>query len=146
MEIAIGKGLVGLAYSLLVAGVLLALNNNFVGNWLLTLLAVVLGALFTVGVGLLSGIALKVMHQVYSIASVIMLGLLLPTFVGMFGLPQPFNLLLYLFPTYYLNQLLIISSTGSATLSNTAPRLAALAVSVVLTFAAVIWMLRRERK
>ncbi|MBN1427452.1 MAG: ABC transporter permease [Anaerolineae bacterium] len=145
MEITAGKGLVGLVYSLLVAGLLLALNNGFVGNWQVTLLTVVLGALFTTGIGLLIGMALKILQQVYTVSSVVMLVLIFPTMVSIFGLPEPFSAILYLFPTYYLNQLLIISLSGSATLSNIAPRLTILAVSVFLVFFAVIWMLHRER-
>ena len=87
-DVVVGKGLVGLFYALLVAVILLLLNDGFGGNVVITFLAVVLGSIFLVQVGLLMGAAFKAINQVNSWSSIVMIVLMLP---GMFGdfLPPP---------------------------------------------------------
>ena len=54
-EIIAGKALTGVVYTRLIAGLLLGINRQSIQNWPLTLLTVVLGLLFVVGVGLVIG-------------------------------------------------------------------------------------------
>lgn len=52
-EIVAGKALTGVVYSVLIAGLLLGINRQLVGNWLLTSLTILLGLVFVVAIGLL---------------------------------------------------------------------------------------------
>ncbi|MFZ6026399.1 MAG: ABC transporter permease [Chloroflexota bacterium] len=146
LEVTAGKAIVGMIYSLLVAGILLAMSDGFAGNWPFTVLAVILGALFIVNVGLLMGTAFKVMNQVNAFSSFVMLLLIFPSWMGMFALPEPLAVLVNFVPTYYIAKIATLAIAGNATFANTASYLAILAVCVVAAFAGVTWALRRERK
>lgn len=145
-EVAAGKAIVGMIYSLLTGSILLVLNNGFAGQWLITILATVLGALFLVGVGLLMGTAFKVMNQVNIFSSVVMLAMLVPSWVGIFTLPEPMMILIKIIPTYYVSKVATLALDSKATLANTALGLSVLAVGIAFVYAAVVWILRRERK
>jgi len=54
-EVIAGKALTGVVYSALIAGVLLALNRQMIGNWPLTMLTILLGLLLVVAIGLFMG-------------------------------------------------------------------------------------------
>jgi hypothetical protein len=49
-------------------------------------------------------------------------------------------------PTFYISKVASLALAGKATLANTATSLAILVACVIVVFAAVVWMLRRERK
>jgi ABC-2 type transport system permease protein len=146
-DLVIGKALVGLFYALLIALLLLLLNKGFAGNAAVTLLAVVLGALFLVFVGLLMGAVFSTITQVNTWSSIVMLALLIP---AMFILPPqppaPISTITRLIPTSYMADAISIGLSGKATLSNVGLDLLVLAVATVLILAAVLWALRRERQ
>jgi ABC-2 type transport system permease protein len=147
VDVVMGKGLVGLIYALVVAVVLMALNKGFVGNVLVTSLALLLGAVFLVQLGLLMGAMFKTVNQVNSWSSIVMLALLLP---GMFSdaflpPPEPLPTILGFIPTSYMANAITQGMANSATASSAALNLGVLAVSAVVAFVAVIWFLRRER-
>lgn len=145
-EVVAGKAIVGMIYSLLVGGILLALNDGFNGVWPLTLAAILLGSLFIVSVGLLMGSLFKVMHQVNIASSLLMLVMIIPSWVGIFSMPAPFDQLLGIIPTYYLSEVVKLALAGTATLANTWSSLAILAGGTGLVFVAIVWALRREQK
>jgi len=147
VDVVIGKGLVGLFYALLVAVILMAMNNGFTGNVLVTSLALILGSIFLVLVGLLMGAAFKTLSQVNSWSSIVMIGLMLP---GMFGdfltPPEPIPTIMKFVPTSYMARAVSQGMAGTITVSSAAVNLGTLAIASVLAFAAVIWFLRRERQ
>lgn len=146
-DVVIGKALVGIFYTLLVSTVLMALNDGFVGNVVLTALALLLGSMFVVQVGLLMGAALKTTAQVNSWSSIVMLLLILP---GMFGdflpPPEPIPSIMKAIPTHYMALLVSQGMADSATLTSALVNLGVLAVAAGVAFAGVIWFLRRERQ
>jgi ABC-2 type transport system permease protein len=146
VDVAAGKAIVGLIYSLLTGIILLVLNNGFAGQWPVTLLAAFLGAMFLVGLGLLMGTAFKTMSQVNIFSSVVMLSMLLPSWVSIFTLPEPLMAAIQLVPTFYVSKIATLALASKATLGNIAPGLSALGISIVIAYAAVVWLLRRERK
>ena len=105
-EIAAGKAVTGLAYSLLSAGVLLLLNQGVSGNWPVTFLAVVLGALFLVMAGLLMGSLLHTMMQINTWSTIVMMVLLAPTWLSVLQPPAPIDTIIRLVPTFYLTEIL----------------------------------------
>jgi ABC-2 type transport system permease protein len=72
-EIIAGKALTGVVYTLLIAGLLLGINRQHIQNWPLTLLTIVLGLLFVVGVGLVIGSLLNNTMQVNTWASLVLI-------------------------------------------------------------------------
>src|SRR5688500_7769444 len=79
-EIIAGKALTGVAYSLLIAGLLLAINRQLIGNWPLTLLTSLFGLLFVVAIGLLMGSLFQNTMQVSTWAGLVIFVLLTPGF------------------------------------------------------------------
>src|SRR6185369_1617372 len=104
-EIIAGKALTGVVYTLLIAGLLLGLNRKFIHNWPLTVLTIVVGLLFVVGVGLVVGSLLKNTMQVNTWASVVLIVLMAPSFPSL-GITAWFDRAMRFIPTYYLTEAL----------------------------------------
>src|SRR4030042_2211924 len=143
-EIAAGKAVTGLVYSLLSAGMLILLNKGISGNWPVTLLAVVLGALFLVMAGLLMGTLLHTMMQINTWSTIVMMVLLAPSWLSVLQPPALIDRIIRLIPTFYLVELLNQSLTGTVTLSAAAWRAGLIAVSTLVMFGIVIWVMRRQ--
>jgi ABC-2 type transport system permease protein len=145
-EVVVGKALAGLFYSLLTAGVLIGMNRGWAGDWPVTILVLLLGSLFLIAVGLLVGGLLRTTMQVNTWASIVMLALMSPSWFTIVSLPAPVDVALRLTPTYYLTQALGLALAGEASLARVGGHLAILLGSVIVAFAAVVWMLRREER
>jgi ABC-2 type transport system permease protein len=145
-EVVAGKGIVGLVYCVVISGILLGLNDGFAGNWPVTLIATLLGSLFLIGVGLLMGGVFRNIQQVNTWSSIVMLVAIMPSWVGIFGLPEPYSLILNAIPTNYFTRPLNLALTGKATSGAVWVDLAILTGCVIAAFAAVVWTLKRERK
>lgn len=143
-EVVAGKALTGLVYSLLIAGILVTLNQGWVGDWSVALLAVLLGALFMVAVGLLMGSAFRTTMQVNTWSSIVMLVLMVPSWLTVLQMPTALEAAVRLIPTHYLVEVLKLALAGEASLVRVWDDLALLLGSVVFAFAAVVWVLRRE--
>jgi ABC-2 type transport system permease protein len=143
-EIAAGKALTGLAYSLLSAGTLLLLNKGFSGNWPATVLAVILGALFLVMIGLLMGTVLHTMMQINTWSTIVMMLLLAPSWLSVLQPPVVIDRLIHLVPTYYLVEILNQSLLGEVTPAGGALRLGLLALCTMVMFGIVIGVMRRQ--
>ena len=141
-EIVAGKALTGIAYTLLIAGLLLVINRQLVGNWLLTLLSISLGLIFVVSIGLFMGSLLNNIMQVNTWASAVLIVLLAPSFPSL-GVPASVETAMRLIPTYYLSEALKLSLAGSAS-SRIWGHLAVVLVCSVIAFSAATWALRRE--
>jgi ABC-type multidrug transport system permease subunit len=139
-----GKALTGLAYSAVGAGTMILLNRGWMGDWPVTFLAVFVGALFLVAVGLLMGSVFQTMMQVNTWSSIIMLIILSPTWFTVFQLPAALNTFVQIIPTYYLADLLNRSLSGNLAWSPVATDFGVLLGSLILTFGLVIWILRRQ--
>jgi ABC-2 type transport system permease protein len=103
-EIALGKALVGLFYGLLLSTILIVLGQGWRGNWGLTGLIILLGALFMITVGLLLGSLIRTSGQLAIWASLVTLLLMVPSWLWLpvFTLPAPMRFVFRLLPTYYL--------------------------------------------
>ena len=142
-EIVAGKALTGVVYSLLIAGVILALNHKLVGNWPLTLLTLLLGLLFVVAVGLFMGSLFQNTMQINTWASLVLMVLLAPSFPTP-GLSATLETASRLIPTYYFVEALKLSLAGTAS----APlwkNLAVILGCTVLALFAATWGLRRQQ-
>lgn len=142
-EIVAGKALTGVAYTVVIAGLLLITNRQLVGNWLLTSLSILLGLVFVVSIGLFMGSLLTNVMQVNTWASSVLIVLLAPSFPSL-GLPAAVDTAMRLIPTYYLTEALKLSLSGS-TSTRIWTHLAVVLVSSVVAFAAATWALRRTQ-
>ena len=141
-EIIAGKALTGVVYTLLIAGVLLGINRKFIQNWPLTLLTIVLGLLFVVGVGLVIGSLLNNTMQVNTWAGLILIVLLAPSFPSI-AISTWFDSGMRVIPTYYLTEALKLSMAGAAS-SRLWMYLAVLLGCTVIIFFAAGWALHRR--
>jgi ABC-2 type transport system permease protein len=141
-EIIVGKALTGVVYSLLIAALLLGINRQVIKNWPLTLLTVLLGLLFVVGVGLVLGSLLKDTMQVNTWASIVLMILLAPSFPSL-GITGWFETAMRLVPTYYLTEALRLSMGGNATSQLWTYWVVLLGCTLVV-FSGAAWALRRS--
>jgi ABC-2 type transport system permease protein len=142
-EIIAGKALTGVVYTLLIASLLLGINRRFVQNWPLTLLTIVLGLLFVVGVGLVIGSLLKNTMQVNTWAGLVLIILLVPSFPSI-GITAWFDKAMRFIPTYYLTEALKISMAGTAS-TKFWIYLAVLSGCTFIVYFAAAWALHRRR-
>ena len=142
-EIVAGKALTGVAYTLLIAGLLLFLNRQVVGNWLLMGLSILLGMVFVVAVGLFLGSLLNNTMQVNTWAGTVLIVLMAPSFPS-FGLPAALDTAMRFVPTYYLTRALELSLTENPT-SRVWGHLAVVLACTVIAFTAAVWALRRRQ-
>lgn len=143
-DIAAGKALAGMCYAMIAALIILTLNEGWQGQWLLTLLAAVLGALFIIFIGLLMGSWFNTTNQVNTWSSIILLLLLIPSWAGMLQLPAALEAIFRFIPTYYLGEVITLAVSSQATWDNVALSLLVMSLSTVVAFALVVWRIQRE--
>lgn len=146
VEVTLAKALVGLVYSALISGILLVLNHGWEGSWPITLLALFLGAVFIVELGLLMGSLFRNTHQVNTWASIVMMALIIPSWAGAFGPETILSKTMMLIPTYYLSDAIGLALAGEATIQTVWLDLTVLAGAALLVFVAVVWTLKRARQ
>jgi ABC-2 type transport system permease protein len=144
-DITIGKALAGMVYCLVAMAVVLAFSYSNVVSWGIVTLAVLVGAILAVGVGLLMGSAFETAQQVgaWSIAPIILL--MAPVMLATLGnLPAALESVLPWTPTMALANLFLLSFSGSATLARALPNLVLMLAWALPLYAAVIWLVRRS--
>lgn len=144
-DITAGKAVAGIVYCLVAMAVVLAFNySNFVG-WGIVVLAVLVGALLAVGVGLLMGSAFETAQQVGAWSFIPILLLMVPVMLAMMGnLPPTLASVLPWTPTIALGNLFLLSFSGNPTLARALPDLALVLAWSLPLYAAVIWIVRRS--
>jgi ABC-2 type transport system permease protein len=142
-EIVAGKALTGVVYSLLIAGMILALNHKLVGNWPLTVLTLLSGLLFVVAIGLFMGSLFQNTMQVNTWASLVLMVLIAPSF-PMPGLSATLEIAARLIPTYYFVEALKLSLAGTASAQLWRNLAVVLGCTLLALFAAT-WGLRRQQ-
>ena len=145
-DIVVGKSLVGFTYNLAITAIVVSLNYGWKGNWDITLLALLLGSLFAVPVGLLLGALFNNAIQLNTWGTVPVMILLVPSFIpGGQALSPILRTVLQLIPTYYLVDTLNLSLAGEASIAKVWGNLAMLLGSTVITFTVAVLALRQER-
>jgi ABC-2 type transport system permease protein len=139
-DITLGKALAGMAYCLTAMAVVLAFNLSSVVGWGIAALAVLVGAIFAVGVGLLLGTIFETAQQVGAWMIVPILTLMAPVLFAMLGnLPPILDLLLPWLPTIALGNLFLLSLSADATLVRALPDLALVLGWTLPLYTTVIW-------
>jgi ABC-2 type transport system permease protein len=144
-DIVIGKALAGMVYCLVAMAVVLAFNHANVAGWGVAILAVLMGAILAVGVGLLMGTLFETAQQVGAWMIVPIVALMAPSLLATFGnVPPPLAASLPWLPTLALGDLFLLSFSGSATLARAVPDLALVLAWTLPLYVAVIWIVRRS--
>jgi ABC-type Na+ efflux pump permease subunit len=144
-DITIGKAAAGIAFCLTAMAVVLAFNYSTVVDWRLVTLAVLVGAFFAVGVGLLMGTTFETAQQMGAWMILPIAALTAPIMLAMVGnLPAVLESLLPWLPTMALEDLFLLSFSGSATLARAVPDLALVLAWTLPLYAGVIWIVRRS--
>ena len=141
-EIIAGKALTGAVYTLLIAGLLLGINGRHIQSWPLTLLVIVVGMFFVVGVGLVVGSLLNNTMQVNTWASFVLIILLAPSFPSL-GITAWFDKAMRFIPTYYLSEALKLAMAGTVS-KQLWVYLAVLLGCTFVVFFAAAWALHRR--
>ena len=142
----IGKSLVGLFYSLIASSLVLLLSWRWVMHWEIVLLAIVLGGLSAVSVGLLVGLLVDNPTNVNMFVSVLLAVFLLPMYLWTSLAPKlsPFLQLIWeLFPSIAMYKLVRLSFTATADMRLFWMNTAILLAWTVGILALVAWRIRR---
>lgn len=144
-QIVISKAATSLLYCLIGAALTLALNRAFILQWSVAVMAVAVGSLFTIALGLLLGTLLETKQQISTVTFILYQPLLLPVVAAMFTdlLPDTLLRILNLIPTVALGKLFRTLPLGEVGFSQVGPELAYITGCALLTLAAVAWLVRR---
>jgi ABC-2 type transport system permease protein len=116
LEVIMAKTLFGLFLGLVLGVIILALNSSLTGGLYLVLLFLILGTLFTVGLGLIGGVLMKNITDLITRMKIVGLFLWFPALVLLFpSIPQWLGMF---FPTYYFVHPILAVTQDGATLSD----------------------------
>lgn len=143
--ITIGKALAGLVYALIGAGIVMVLYTPIILNWPLAILAVLIGSIFVVIIGLILGTLFENGQQLQIVAWVLiipfMLGYILSLESAFF--PDIVGKILAWNPTVAISRLLMTSMVQEMPWLNWMADLLYLAVISLGLAGIVIWLIRR---
>jgi len=144
-QVVLGKAITGLVLCLVAAAAWAAFSLAWIVHWVPLLLGAVLGALFTVSVGLVIGGLCEQRQQLTLWGFVLMQPLLLgPAFGQLDFVPVGIRQALSWIPTTPLAKVLSAAFGARAPLAEYAPELALLAAYAGLALALAGWVLRRS--
>jgi len=145
-QIVIGKALAGLFYCFIVAAVMLSFNVPLITHWEVLIPAIILGALFSVALGLLLGNILNLKQQLNLWFIILLQPLVIPVFLSMLTdvLPETFFKVIQWIPTVALAKALQRGFSAEAPLETYGPALAYVAIFTLLVFGLAAWVLRRS--
>jgi ABC-2 type transport system permease protein len=146
-DVAIGKVLVGMLYSLLTALIVMSLNNGFVGAVVFSVAVIVLASLALTLIGLLIGGLIDNMSTLNTWGGFIMLPLILPGMLA--GIPLDnlspvLSMPLQIIPTFQMARGFAFALSGDG--AKVWLSLLILAVECLVLFAAVLWSMRRRER
>ena len=145
-QVVAGKALAGFFYCLLAAAMVLIVNASIVIHWWLAILAVLCGALFPIGLGLLFGVLFEVRQQLTLWGFLSLQVLLIPAFLVMLEGLVPADLIAVLrwVPTAALGKVFRVACSLQAPPAEFLPEVAVLLGSGALMLAIVAWFVRRS--
>jgi ABC-type transport system involved in multi-copper enzyme maturation permease subunit len=145
-QIVVSKALTGLFYCLTAGLILLVVNKSIVVNWWLAIIALVLGSLFGVALGLLLGAALERPQQLRLWAFIAIQPIIFTLFLPIFGDMLPEGVLEFLrwTPMVVWSTVIRASFAESTPLSHIGLELALLVGYVLLLLALAIWFVSRS--
>ncbi len=145
-QLVTGKALAGVVYCLVAAAVVMLFNFRYIVHWDLAILAILLGGALAVMLGLLVGILIDNQASLGMWMGMILVILVGPSVVMGFGsakLPAGVASFLSWTPGVAFNDLLKASMYGAVSTALVVKDAGTLAAAALLSFALVIWRVRR---
>ena len=146
IQIFAGKALAGVFYCLVAAGAILLFDAKWIVRWDLMLLAIVLGSLFTVTLGLLVGSIVDRASNISAWAGLILVLLMVPTFIQNFissSWPVWLQTSIPWIPSAALVNLTQLSMSKPVPIASLGVALASLSFGIIAVCAVFVWRLRR---
>jgi ABC-2 type transport system permease protein len=147
-QVVAGKALAGGFYCLVAVGAALAFRWTAVTHWGVAVLAVLVGALFSVAAGLLFGVLFESSQQMGLWVGVPVILLLAAMMVEMLGAELPAGLVTIIawLPTTAMAEVLQISFSGGGTLAKALPDAGVALGWSLLLYSIVVWKVRRSSR
>lgn len=145
-QVVIAKALTGLFYCLVGSGIGLVVFSSLVVHWWLALLAIVIGSLFSISMGLLLGTLIVNRGQLTLLAWVFITPLFFPVFLSLMDglVPEVLIQIFRLVPSTVVFNLLRASFAGAIPLGSVLLSLVWVAACSVLVLLVVAWLMRRR--
>ncbi len=147
-DVVAGKLLVGLVYQLILSILVLTIKGSFTGQLPLIILFVLLGAVFSISIGLLAGSVFHTTSAAGAFTGIASFIYILPVFfVGAFGQlfgNNPFAIIIKVLPTYYIADGAANAISGQASWSGTLLDVGIVLACIVLIFLLAVSLLRRQ--
>ena len=145
-QIVIGKALAGLVYSFVAAAVILLFNFRYIVHWELISLSILLGATFSVLVGLFLGILVDSQATLGMWSSLLLLLFIGPSVIGSFvktSLPDVLMEIMSWTPGFAFSQLMKSAMYKPVFPSLILKDSGVLITSIILVFFLIVWQIRR---
>lgn len=147
-DVIVGKLLIALIYQLILSGLVLIIQSAFSGQLPLTLLFTVLGAGFSLTLGLLLGSIFSTAGAAGAVGGLLFLAYVAPSILvgplaALMG-TNPITQALKALPTYYMIDGIYNAIQGQAAPGNTLLDLSITAGTTLLLFLLTVWFLRRQ--
>ena len=147
-DVVLGKLLVGLVYQVVLTAIVLTINKGFSGQIPLLLLFALLGACFSVSLGLLAGSFFQTTGSAGAFAGIVSFIYLIPVFfVGLFAQlfqNNPFTPFIRALPTYYIADGVSNAIQGRSTFGSILLDGCIVVGSILVFIAIATWSLRRQ--
>jgi ABC-2 type transport system permease protein len=144
-QVVLGKTIAGIFYCLTAAAVVFAINSAMVSQWWVAILAILVGACFTVAVGLFVGMLFDHQGTMNLWLGLILLLLLMPVFLDQAmgdKLPEVIRVVVPWLPSVALSNLIRISLTNNIMLDQIGLNIGIIMAFAILILTAVAWRLR----
>jgi ABC-2 type transport system permease protein len=143
-QMMLGKALAGLFYVVLTGGLFFALNWIYITNWGLALLALLLCAMFSIGLALVVSTLVRSPQQMALWLAPLMILVIIPTvFAGFSNLAPSLRAIFTWLPTTALVEVFQFAMSSHAPMDLLVIDLTIILTSIAVVFTVVVWKVRR---
>ena len=147
-DVVIGKGLTGVFYGSLGAGIVILMNQKIIAHWWVIILSAISGILFAVLLGLLIGLWFDNFQQATLSMSIIVISIMAPAFIKTIltvRLPTVVEFLVNWFPSGKLTDLITMSLMKSVPVPEFIIGISVIWGANLLIFFLCLWQIRRTQ-
>ena len=148
-DLVIGKGLVGVFYSVIAVILVMLMNIKFVAHWPLLLLSILSGITFAVITGLFIGLSFENFQQATLAMSIVVIIIMAPAFIKLIltvSLPTILDTIVTWLPSGQLAELLFMSLMRVVDLQSVMLGLSAIWIANLILFGLTISQIQRQMK
>jgi ABC-2 type transport system permease protein len=145
-QVVIGKAITGTFYVLTAGAVVFAINQSLIVQWGLAIFILIIGALFTVSLGMLMGTIFDNPTNMNVWLGLVIIVLMVPVFVSHTmgaSLPGALETIIQNFPTAAMTRLVRFSFSSASLTNSTWTDFGLLVVPALVLLALVIWQVKR---